>query len=81
MPTEGTSTMTITATRTADATWYPLPGQRSIGAHWNVETRRWDVLHLGHGVESSWGSYAEDARQAAELAAEAAYGLLLWVVA
>lgn len=66
---------------TRDATWWPLPGQRSIGAHWNVETRRWDVLHLGHGLESSWGSYGEDQREAAELAAEAAYGLLLWVVA
>ena len=70
--------ITIAPQRTQDATWWPLPGQRSIGAHWNVETRRWDVMHYGHGLASSWGSYGEDQREAAELAAEAAYGLLLW---
>jgi hypothetical protein len=73
--------ITMQPIRRPDSTVWPLPGQREIGAHWDVETRRWNVIHYGHGLASSWGSYAEDQRAAAELAAEAAYGLLLWTVA
>jgi hypothetical protein len=82
--------MTMTATMYAalppmvlpDATSWALPDTHSVGAFWNVATRRWDVLELGHGFESEpVASYPEDERVAAERHAHGVWRALLELVA
>jgi hypothetical protein len=82
--------MTMTATMYAalppmvlpDATSWALPNTHSVGAFWNVATRRWDVLRLGHErAYSLGGSYSEDERLKAEQHAHRSWRALLELVA
>jgi hypothetical protein len=82
--------MTMTATMYAalppmvlpDATSWALPNTHSVGAFWNVATRQWDVLELGHGFESApVASYPEQERVVAEAHAYLALLGLLELVA